>query len=124
MFRHLAQLDVEAFHRKFGIPIGDMPGLREEALRAELIAEEACETVLAMANGDLAGTIDGLCDLIYVAYGAAVTFGVNLAPFWDAVHLSNMAKEGGRKRGDGKLLKPEGWVPPNIAGILKQEMAK
>jgi len=29
-------------------------------------------------------------------------------------HASNMAKEGGKTRADGKVLKPEGWRPPDI----------
>ncbi len=38
--------------------------------------------------------------------------------FWDEVHRSNMAKVGGPIRGDGKRLKPEGWTPPDVAGVL------
>jgi hypothetical protein len=29
-----------------------------------------------------------------------------------------MAKVGGRRRADGKWLKPAGWSPPDIAGLL------
>jgi hypothetical protein len=29
-----------------------------------------------------------------------------------------MAKQGGAMRADGKLLKPEGWLPPDLAPIL------
>jgi predicted HAD superfamily Cof-like phosphohydrolase len=39
---------------------------------------------------------------------------------WKEVHRSNMAKlEGGvRKREDGKILKPEGWTPPDVEGVM------
>lgn len=66
----------------------------------------------------LVAVIDGLCDLLCVVYGAAAEFGVDLAPFWDEVHRTNMAKAGGPLREDGKRLKPPGWVPPDIAGVL------
>jgi predicted HAD superfamily Cof-like phosphohydrolase len=64
--------------------------------------------------------VDALCDLLYVTYGAAVDLGVDLQPFFAEVHRSNMAKVGGRKREDGKWLKPAGWTPPDIAGLLSR----
>jgi predicted HAD superfamily Cof-like phosphohydrolase len=134
---HTAQDDVAAFHHRFNNPIGDRPGLQDAEFRAALILEEAIETVEAMTGWrlsrivwklgrpeepDLVATIDGLCDLLYVVYGAGVTFGVDLAPFWDEVHETNMAKSGGPRREDGKILKPPGWRPPDIAGILADEL--
>ena len=67
---------------------------------------------------DFIETIDGLCDLLYVIYGAAVTFGIDLDEFFEEVHRSNMAKVGGTTRADGKVLKPEGWTPPDLERIL------
>jgi predicted HAD superfamily Cof-like phosphohydrolase len=116
--RHDVQSDVEAFHVALGIPVGATPAVRRPELRANLIREEARETVEAIEAGDLVAAIDGLCDLLCVVYGAAAEFGVNLAPFWDEVHRSNMAKRGGPVREDGKVLKPPGWTPPDIAGVL------
>lgn len=115
---HDVQRDVEDFHRTLDIPVGDTPAIRRPELRAALIAEEAGETVAAIRAGDLVEAIDGMCDLLCVVYGTAVEFGIDLAPFWNEVHRSNMAKVGGPKREDGKALKPDGWVPPNIAGVL------
>lgn len=117
--RHSVQRDVEQFHVALDIPVGITPAIRRPELRAELIREEARETVEAIEAGDLVEAIDGLCDLLCVTYGAAVEFGIDLAPFWDEVHRTNMAKQGGRVRDDGKRLKPEGWEPPDIAGILR-----
>jgi len=34
--------------------------------------------------------IDALCDLLYVTAGAPVEMGVELGPFFDEVHASNM----------------------------------
>jgi len=116
--------DVAEFHRTFGIPIHETPALRRGELRASLIEEEARETVRAIREGDLVETIDGLCDLLAVIHGAALEFGVDLAPFWAEVHRSNMAKAGGPVRGDGKILKPPGWTKPDIAGVLAIEVAR
>jgi predicted HAD superfamily Cof-like phosphohydrolase len=116
------QAMVREFHGKFGLTIGDKPALRESQLRADLIAEEADEFDTATCVcSDLPDAVDAICDLIYVAVGAAVAFGVDLEPHFRAVHESNMRKVGGGKRDDGKLLKPAGWSPPDISGILKAQ---
>lgn len=140
---------VAAFHRGTGQPEGQEPALRDLELRAKLIMEEAVETVAAMgyaAHGgfsepyrpddfqpddifktfkqfnkpDFAEAIDGLCDLIYVTLGSAVAWGVDLDPFFSEVQRANMEKLQGPKRADGKQLKPEGWRPPDIEGVLAQ----
>ena len=117
--RHSVQRDVEEFHREVvGIPDSTTPQIRRPELRAELIREEARETVEAIERGDLVEAIDGMCDILAVVYGTAAEFGINLAPFWDEVHRTNMAKKDGPVREDGKRLKPEGWQPPDIAGLL------
>lgn len=122
--KHPVQRDVEDFHRVVvGVPDGETPAVRRPGLRAELIREEAKETVDAIEAGDLVGAIDGMCDVLCVVYGTAAEFGINLAPFWDEVHRTNMAKAGGPLREDGKRLKPEGWTPPDIAGVLAREEA-
>lgn len=121
--KHSVQRDVEDFHRVVvGIPDSETPAIRRPELRAELIREEAQETVDAILAGDLIGDIDGMCDLLCVTYGTAAEFGIDLAPFWDEVHRSNMAKVGGPVREDGKRLKPEGWTPPDIAGVLEAHL--
>jgi predicted HAD superfamily Cof-like phosphohydrolase len=120
-FSHPAQRDIAEFHRVVvGIEDSTTPAIRRPELRAELIREEAQETVDAILAGDLVGAIDGLCDILAVTYGAAAEFGIDLAPFWDEVHRTNMAKAGGPLREDGKRLKPPGWTPPDIAGVLQR----
>jgi predicted HAD superfamily Cof-like phosphohydrolase len=118
--KNSVQRDVEEFHR---VVLGiknkeDTPAIRRPELRAELIREEARETVEAIERGDLIEAIDGMCDLLCVIYGTAAEFGINLAPFWNEVHRSNMAKIGGPIREDGKQLKPANWQPPDIKGVL------
>ena len=110
--------DVAEFHRALDIPIGETPAIRRGELRAKLIEEEAAETCAAIRAGNLVEAIDGLCDVLCVVYGAALEFGIDLDPFWREVHRTNMAKKDGPVRDDGKRLKPPGWTPPDIAGIL------
>ena len=144
------QRQVQDFHEKFGVSVGTDLNMDNRELRAKLILEEAVETVAAMGYDvnasfripdeqsyeasrwvdffgtrvcaeDIVEVVDGLADLIYVALGTAVSFGVDLGPIFDEVHRTNMAKDGGATRDDGKILKPDGWVGPDIAGILRAQ---
>lgn len=119
--RSSVRRDVEDFHRALDIPIGETPAIRRTELRASLIEEEAAETCAAIRAGNLVEAIDGMCDVLCVIHGAAIEFGVDLDPFWAEVHRTNMAKVGGAVREDGKRLKPEGWTPPDIAGVLARQ---
>jgi predicted HAD superfamily Cof-like phosphohydrolase len=117
--------DVTDFHRACDLPVHTQPRFVPEraALRSALLAEECQETVEALERGDMEKIADGLADVIYVAVGAALEFGIPLDRVWAEVHRSNMAKVDqatGKvvKRADGKVLKPEGWTPPDVAGVL------
>lgn len=116
--------DVLDFHRKFGCHVGSTPAVPSEGtpeLRARLLREEFDETLDALGRGDLPALADGLADLIYVLLGTAASYGIDLRPVWAAVHAANMAKDGGGTRADGKVLKPPGWAPPDIEGILSSQ---
>jgi len=115
------QEQIAEFHRKFGHVIGTIPAISRPELRIKLIREEAKELCDAIEAGDLVEAVDGICDLIYVTLGAAVEFGVDIEPIFDEVHRTNMLKEGGGTRADGKTLKPEGWQPPRIAELIDQQ---
>lgn len=121
---HHQQNAVADFHRALDIPIADTPGLRRVELRCALLAEECKEAIEAAELGELAHAAKELCDILYVVYGAALEWGIDLGPFWDAVHESNMAKTGGPTRHDGKRLKPEGWQPPDVQSILMRQVAE
>ena len=117
--------DVLFFHEKFCPELigttPKTPPLSTQVLRLRLMQEEMHEIEDAIANDDLSGVADGLADLIYVAFGCAITYGIDLRPVWNEVHTCNMKKVGGSKREDGKVLKPEGWKAPDIAGILEKQ---
>lgn len=117
-------IDVLDFHRKFGCHVGGRPGqpsMGTAILREKLLREEFEETVKAMNEGNIPGVADGVVDLIYVALGLAVSYGIDVRPVWAEVHAANMRKVGGGTNALGKILKPEGWVGPDIEGVLRAQ---
>ena len=112
---------VAEFHRKFDIPVGDRPSIPAEAtreLRVRLIQEEFAELQEAMAAQDLPGVAKELADLLYVVYGTAVAYGVDMDPVFREVHRSNLSKVGGYKREDGKWVKPPTYSPADVKSLL------
>jgi len=64
---------------------------------------------------------DAIVDSVYVLFQLARSIDIPFMACWDEVHKSNMAKMTGGKvvrRSDGKILKPEGWTPPNLWQVL------
>jgi predicted HAD superfamily Cof-like phosphohydrolase len=119
--------DVKDFQEAFGQRVGthpELPDLHERALRLNLLTEEVAEYAEAEINNDLVEVADALADIIYIACGTAVSYGIPLDRIFDEVHRSNMAKLVDGKvirREDGKIQKPEGWTPPDIETIIKEE---
>lgn len=126
MSLHTAQQMVRDFHEKFRCPIGNWghPKFSDNELRVKLITEEYEELLKAIETEDFEEAIDALGDLLYLILGTAVTWGVNLDPFFEAIHGANMRKSLGARRGDGKIQKPRGWKPPEIGEILKAQKRK
>lgn len=117
------KLSAEALHLRYNLMLEELHEFREAAsayssIHFNPVAKHQCYVEM----------IDALVDLLYVTFGTAVTMGVDLDPFWDEVQKANMAKLGpdGRPivRADGKILKPTGWRPPDIEGILKRMLEK
>lgn len=97
------------------------------ALAFRLICEELAETMIATSTVEQDGLVevaDGLADLNYVVNWASGTFGLNLDKYHEEVHRANMAKfpNGEVLRDEqGKVIKPEGWTPPDIQSILNNQ---
>jgi predicted HAD superfamily Cof-like phosphohydrolase len=119
------QAMVREFHEVFGVAVADQPiqpAPETVALRRSLIEEEKRELFEAMASENLAQIAKELADLLYVVYGTAVSYGIETLPVFIEVHRSNMEKAPGgivKRRPDGKVLKPEGWQPPDIAKLIE-----
>jgi predicted HAD superfamily Cof-like phosphohydrolase len=57
-----------------------------------------------------------------VTAGLALMFGIPMNEVWNAVQQTNMAKfpDGEVLRNEhGKVIKPEGWEPPDIKAIIE-----
>jgi len=95
----------------------------QSELYVDLIVEEFRELVTAYGNRDRVEIADACADLKWVIEGLEITLNLPQQEIWDEVARSNLAKisTNGKvlKREDGKVLKPEGWTPPNIKSILK-----
>ncbi|MEQ1680028.1 MAG: hypothetical protein E8D52_08200 [Nitrospira sp.] len=116
------QAMVEAFHTRFEIVTQTTPmDVSEETkhLRVRLIQEEFDELKEAMASGNLAEVAKEMADLLYVTYGTAVSYGIDMEPVFQEVHRSNLSKIGGYKRADGKWVKPPTYSPANIQPIVE-----
>lgn len=124
--------DVGEFHQKFGLhhfvqgPVPEIdPDLME--FRIKFMQEELDEFKEGVEEGDHAKMFDALIDLVYVALGTAHFQGYPWQHGWDRVQAANMAKV--RAKADGSdskrgsafdVVKPPGWTPPDIEGLLEQ----
>jgi predicted HAD superfamily Cof-like phosphohydrolase len=117
---------VAEFHKAFSLPLNDTPTAEIDSclanLRVALLEEEVGEFVTASDKGDLVGIADALADIVYVVYGTALTYGIDLDAVLREVHRSNMSKLGADGtpliRGDGKVLKSERYFPPDVSAVL------
>jgi predicted HAD superfamily Cof-like phosphohydrolase len=74
---------------------------------------------------DMEAELDALIDILVVTVGAIHSAGFDAEGAWKEVMSTNFAKidkDTGkvRKREDGKVLKPLGWVAPNLVPFLKK----
>ncbi|MGX7826098.1 MazG nucleotide pyrophosphohydrolase domain-containing protein [Actinokineospora sp. 24-640] len=122
-------LSVLEFHTTFGLPVNATPtrevGDDLAKLRVDLLEEEVGEFADASKRQDVIGLADALGDIVYVAYGAAATYGIDLDSVLAEIHRSNMSKLGadGRPvyRNDGKVLKSALYTAPDIAAVLNAQ---
>jgi predicted HAD superfamily Cof-like phosphohydrolase len=117
--------DVKKFQTAVGQHIGQapvFPGAKERKLRKKLLREEVKEYFDGEKAEDIENVAKELADIIYIVCGTAASYGIPLDVVFDEVHKSNMAKLGPdgkpNRREDGKILKPDGWTPPDIKKIL------
>lgn len=95
------------------------------SLYRNLIAEEFNEFIQANNKNDEIEKLDACMDMIWVILGYCIMKGYDVKGAWDEVALSNLTKidkvtKKVIKRADGKVLKPEGWKPPQLAKFLKK----
>ena len=112
--------DIDTFHTA----CDQEPSAANYKMYLSLVDEEVSELVEAVLADDQVEQLDALVDILVVTMGAIRAGGFDGEGAWKEVHNSNMAKvDAGTgvvlRREDGKILKPEGWQPPNLKQYLR-----
>lgn len=123
---------VEQFHEAFEVDLEE-----RGVISYDLIAEEFYEVEEELVHYDIEGNIHKalpsevnkerlakeLSDLLYVVYGTAIAYGIDLDKSFELVHDSNMSKLGddGRpvRREDGKVLKGPNYKAPDMTDAIQ-----
>jgi predicted HAD superfamily Cof-like phosphohydrolase len=93
-------------------------------LYTRLIQEETDELWAANAAANPTECLDALIDILVVTVGAIHSLGADGEGAWNEVMRTNFAKIDPatgfvNKREDGKVLKPEGWKPPELDQFIQ-----
>jgi predicted HAD superfamily Cof-like phosphohydrolase len=114
--------DVSVFLKAVGQETPSVPQktVSDQAqLYKKLIKEEVEEFWEAEAVSDDVEEIDACFDMMWVIVGYMKSRGWDCENIWDEGAKSNLSKIDPvtglvKRREDGKILKPEGWQPPNF----------
>jgi predicted HAD superfamily Cof-like phosphohydrolase len=119
--------DVSVFLAAVGQEVPSAPQQTVSAqaeLYKTLIKEEVEEFWEAEAASDDVEQIDACFDMMWVIIGYMKSRGWDCENIWDEGAKSNLSKIDPttglvRRREDGKILKPEGWKPPDFTRFTK-----
>ena len=119
--------DVEVFLQACGQHHSNIPtGANDLSnLYLKLINEEYAEFVEAVTENNDAEQLDACFDMMWVIIGYMKARGWDCENAWDEGAKSNLSKidrTTGKviRREDGKILKPEGWKPPDFTNFVKK----
>ena len=114
--------DVQVFLNAVGQTVPGTPTPETDLARLykKLIVEEFAEFMEADIENDDVERIDACFDMIWVIVGYMKSRGWDCYGIWDEGAASNLSKIDPatglvRRREDGKILKPEGWQPPDFS---------
>jgi predicted HAD superfamily Cof-like phosphohydrolase len=118
--------DVSVFLKAVGQETPSVPQktVSDQAiLYKKLIKEEVEEFWEAEAVSDDVEELDACFDMIWVIVGYMKSRGWDCEAAWDEGAKSNLSKIDPttgfvRRREDGKILKPEGWQPPDFSKFV------
>jgi predicted HAD superfamily Cof-like phosphohydrolase len=118
MTMHMA-LDVKVFQTA----CDQNPSEENASLYRRLINEEYNEFLEAYQDNDEVEQLDACMDLIWVTLGYCHMKGYDVQGAWNEVLRSNMKKLDPKtqkviRREDRKILKPEGWTPPDLTKFI------
>ena len=106
------------------VPSHNVKQNEQSDLYLKLIEEEYQELMDAVYEEDDTEICDACFDLMWVIIGYMHSRGWDTENIWDEGAQSNLAKidrTSGKvlKRKDGKVMKPEGWRPPDFSKFVK-----
>jgi len=92
-------------------------------LYLKLIMEEYQEFLDADKQDDEIERLDACMDMIWVIIGYCIAKGYDVRGAWNEVALTNLRKIDSqtgkvRKNEYGKVMKPEGWKPPDLSKFV------
>jgi predicted HAD superfamily Cof-like phosphohydrolase len=92
-----------------------------------LIEEEHRELKQALIDNNDIEVLDALIDILVVTIGAIHSMGADAEGAWNEVMRTNFAKIDPvtgkvRRREDGKVLKPDGWTPPDLKSFVRKSL--
>lgn len=113
-------LDHAIFMKACGQTVGEF-NPQQYQMYCNLIREEFDELC---ASDNAVDDLDALIDIMVVTIGAIHSLGADAQGAWNEVLRSNLAKidkTTGKvlKREDGKVLKPDGWTPPDLTSFVQ-----
>jgi predicted HAD superfamily Cof-like phosphohydrolase len=119
--------DVSLFLKAVGQETPSVPQQTVSAqaqLYKNLIDEEYEEFIEASKESDDVEEIDACFDMMWVIVGYMKSRGWDCENIWDEGAKSNLSKIDPvtglvKRREDGKILKPEGWKPPDFTKFVK-----
>ena len=112
-------LDVQVFQSA----CDQKPSEENATLYHKLINEEFNEFLKAYQDKDEVEQLDACMDLIWVTLGYCHMKRYDVRGAWNEVTTSNLWKIDAKtgkviRREDGKILKPEGWTPPDLTKFI------
>lgn len=127
--------DVTEFHERFAMTY-DGPPRPEIDLPTEIETDDEQSRRIAHLREEIdeyeddigrstVSVLDSIVDLLYVTMGAAYLHGFTPAMLdeaWNRVHAANMRKvrgPSGKRGSQFDVVKPEGWVPPDLTDIVE-----
>ena len=118
--------EVKNFMNTYGQEIknkSEFPDKKTVQLRIDLIQEELDELKDAIKQNNIVEVADALTDILYVTYGAGLSFGIDLDQCFAEVQRSNMSKLDAEGKPifneNGKVMKGPNYSKPNLKQYLK-----
>jgi NTP pyrophosphatase (non-canonical NTP hydrolase) len=97
-------------------------GTNSHAIRWTLHEEEHEELMDALVTENPELIARELADLVYICFGTAYAWNIDLDEAFREVARANMQKmEAGIRREDGKIMKPPGFVPPDMSTAVPDD---